>query len=676
MRMDPERSPRINNIWNSGDFTGADRKACARVTIQKATIKTHPTLDRIYRSVLMGQASEAVELPNVKSIEIQRTIDQDAATCTVTFYNTKPLAVGELPPNEWDIEQVGYYTFNRGTATNRWNYGANEWRDFIVPDRLLRTYQGYGSDFTNTVHTDPHLLQTGVWLIDEVNISTDGLITVNCRDLAALLIDQHVYVPVVPPKHYPLIFQPYADLTNHPNTRTPTRSEVPGNYRDYTDIVKQLCAIGGFYWPNIFTSTVSGEPLPPSQGDTALVAAAVITHTESLSGDVLFAFDSATLTDAGRTAIAGIVAKTIGPNPAMTVVGHASSEGTHEYNQQLSEQRAGSVKAYILNLKPGASVRASGKGETAPVASNDTEAGRVANRRVDISYTTQSTTPAAPTGRTYGDFEVSGTYAIAGLPINVFDKKPLMDGVNYVREILGFIFFVEERGGVVFRSPNLFTAGNYVLSDQDTGGRGRTSETLLIDERVHLKSYNIGVTNANKRSNITVGTIDGRIRAEILGFEPLESQPLGVIRQAIWTDQNFADENECTVMADMIKLRQKQMYRKGNPVIPANPNLQPDDQVIIIERQTFEQHRHYITGITSTFDVETGQYDMTLTTHWMGLAEAGSYVDVNAMSAASLDMLREQNKVGRDYYVLSFGQELRDPNRTYVPINGPVVFYA
>jgi OOP family OmpA-OmpF porin len=64
--------------------------------------------------------------------------------------------------------------------------------------------------------------------------------------------------------------------------------------------------------------------------------------------------------------------------------GHASSEGTDEYNMTLSRDRANSVKTYLVNSGVAASrVSTSAFGESRPVASNATESGRIANRRVE-----------------------------------------------------------------------------------------------------------------------------------------------------------------------------------------------------------------------------------------------------------------------------------------------------
>ena len=76
------------------------------------------------------------------------------------------------------------------------------------------------------------------------------------------------------------------------------------------------------------------------------------------------------------------------PSTAVDVIGHASSDGPDDYNMQLSQQRAQSVRTYLINQSVN-SVRlyAVGMGETQPIADNSTPEGRAANRRVEIILT-------------------------------------------------------------------------------------------------------------------------------------------------------------------------------------------------------------------------------------------------------------------------------------------------
>ena len=69
----------------------------------------------------------------------------------------------------------------------------------------------------------------------------------------------------------------------------------------------------------------------------------------------------------------------------LTIVGHTDNVGADTYNQALSERRALSVAQYFESKRvdPGR-LATSGKGETQPLASNGSEGGRQANRRVEI----------------------------------------------------------------------------------------------------------------------------------------------------------------------------------------------------------------------------------------------------------------------------------------------------
>lgn len=65
--------------------------------------------------------------------------------------------------------------------------------------------------------------------------------------------------------------------------------------------------------------------------------------------------------------------------------GHASAEGTDAHNMALSQERATSVKTYLVNSGVNAdNLIVKGWGDKKPVADNSTEAGRVRNRRVEI----------------------------------------------------------------------------------------------------------------------------------------------------------------------------------------------------------------------------------------------------------------------------------------------------
>jgi outer membrane protein OmpA-like peptidoglycan-associated protein len=102
---------------------------------------------------------------------------------------------------------------------------------------------------------------------------------------------------------------------------------------------------------------------------------------------ILFDFNSDALKPAAKTNLDNLAANLASfGDSKLVLVGHTDSVGTAQYNQSLSERRSRSVANYlVLKGVPGARVEATGRGESEPVQSNDTDAGRAANRRVEVA---------------------------------------------------------------------------------------------------------------------------------------------------------------------------------------------------------------------------------------------------------------------------------------------------
>lgn len=103
-------------------------------------------------------------------------------------------------------------------------------------------------------------------------------------------------------------------------------------------------------------------------------------------GDVLFTSGKADL----KTGATGNLNKLVAflnkyPDRIVTIEGYTDSVGTDEYNQALSQRRADSVRSYLVGQGIGAErLTAVGKGESDPVAGNDSATGRQQNRRVAV----------------------------------------------------------------------------------------------------------------------------------------------------------------------------------------------------------------------------------------------------------------------------------------------------
>jgi len=82
------------------------------------------------------------------------------------------------------------------------------------------------------------------------------------------------------------------------------------------------------------------------------------------------------------------------PDATAMIEGHTDNVGNEEYNQQLSEKRAESVRQYLVGKFgiDASRLEAEGYGENRPIASNDSEEGRQANRRVEAIIETIKTT--------------------------------------------------------------------------------------------------------------------------------------------------------------------------------------------------------------------------------------------------------------------------------------------
>ena len=102
--------------------------------------------------------------------------------------------------------------------------------------------------------------------------------------------------------------------------------------------------------------------------------------------DVLFDTGKSTLRPIAREKLAKISGIVLAyPDLRLAIEGNTDSVGSDAMNQQLSEQRADSVRDYLANQNiPAASMTAQGFGKTQPVASNDTAEGRQQNRRVEL----------------------------------------------------------------------------------------------------------------------------------------------------------------------------------------------------------------------------------------------------------------------------------------------------
>lgn len=107
----------------------------------------------------------------------------------------------------------------------------------------------------------------------------------------------------------------------------------------------------------------------------------------TFASGILFPFNSADVLPAGRENLRQLAQSLQRyPGTEVLIVGHTDNVGTDAYNMTLSQRRADSAKGYLVSMGiPADRIRTAGRGESEPIASNEDEAGRQQNRRVEIA---------------------------------------------------------------------------------------------------------------------------------------------------------------------------------------------------------------------------------------------------------------------------------------------------
>ena len=110
-----------------------------------------------------------------------------------------------------------------------------------------------------------------------------------------------------------------------------------------------------------------------------------VQRTKEVLRGVTFIEGSATLTEEAKATLNVVANRLLRQPTTVEVQGHTSNTGALEFNMRLSEQRAKSVRSYLISRGvSGERITVRGYGPTQPIASNDTAEGRRANQRVEL----------------------------------------------------------------------------------------------------------------------------------------------------------------------------------------------------------------------------------------------------------------------------------------------------
>ena len=154
-----------------------------------------------------------------------------------------------------------------------------------------------------------------------------------------------------------------------------------GLYRKYKyKKLKKQCEDSGGTWDSSTKTCIPPQPKPAPEPEKPA-------PEKIAQNDLLFQTGKSVILQSSFNSL-NKLAKWLKENGQfnLNLVGHTDSQGTESYNLKLSQNRAKSVKQYLESQGVGATrILSSGKGESEPIASNDTSEGRAKNRRVEFT---------------------------------------------------------------------------------------------------------------------------------------------------------------------------------------------------------------------------------------------------------------------------------------------------
>jgi hypothetical protein len=623
------------------------------------------------------------EVPNVRSINIDRTLDTDAATCDIVISNQwMNINDGTLAgvglenilaaPEGSDpraLGQPGFFSLfhgRTGESRARWKHTETDWSWVLVPNALLRTYQGFGGAYPELIPdavADEKLVLTGMWLVDTVRVGTDGEITLRCRDMAKLLVDQQLYPPLMPWTQYPLRYCRwiYREETKQRVIETLVSRAGDRNFTFDTSANYAWYSGGGVHGhhpgdafdgnrESFYLSVGNSGPEEPFavewvQGNCGEAIDHV--YVDPYMGDYT-CWVSIMENGAWVNEIGTIPYEEVGVGryngayeariPAVMRFGVPWESPTEvRLPRSYRAEKVRFTFSHLARSQWGPYPFRAGARELRVRLSENMIDRRVETYteivRYDGNYKDYADIvkdlllwsgwwlynegPYTGIPEVFGNIESTGSYSEECFPSDAFDKRPVIDAINTVKEVVGYIFWIDEDGGAHFESPNWWSAGNFLTTGQ------HTDVIPEIDERVQLTSYAIDVSDRAARSLIVVSSSEPIHAHEMGGVStweiPEDADVLkGMMKPVIFTNGVVTSKAEQQTMAELIAMHIHFQQRLGSVTAVCNPLIQINDQVRIYERLTGDVYVHYVRGMQTQYDAESGTYTMTLTTHWLG----------------------------------------------------------
>ena len=735
------------DVWTAGNFAEPN-KPVTRATISKSVLRKYGP----WRSLVFGQSQPHFEIPNIKTVTLDHRHQGDAATMTMTILNQieadpllnldEPHAGAIIPvggpgtvPTRRDLKDLahpGFFSFRRGITPDsleRWGHGVDPvWVDMFIPNRVIRTFQGNGSDGAINAWDDTNLTLTGTWLIDSVTYDTSGIITITCRDAAKLLIEQRLYPPIVPVAQYPVEFCATEVVTTtetYEVIEEVSQEEIVGTniarhmgrelgwdsssapWYGYNAPVYGHRASHAFdgnastYWLSVGNSgpnkvwsfewigaDTRGEPIRQVrfrpkiggyvvyvavkengkwQGSSRVPYGKTSTPAYPNGSDKLYVKklniprnENWVNIDLGRTYNAdevwliftNLANFGIGTYPyragviEMEVMGFTpgKEEVVKEEERDVETIIPGNINDYTDMVK----ILAAWAGFYWPYGVSDPILRFWEEDLIDSTQDGILDGLEGDNGRVWGDFFYSGAFPVDPpcIPSSFWDNKSVMDAINQIKEILGFIVYVDAGGALVWRMPNIWRTGNFITGKGYIG----VDSVREVSETQVILDYGVTIDDTNLRSEIIVVSADDptlhtaiqpgyvvgetvETNADPSGSIPTAVEPAGDLallggqdRIMLVPNYPFVSQAEVDKFAYLVSLWIHWSYRKGRFRIPGNAAFEPDDQVRIFERITSESYIHYIQGVRSSMDMDNGTWYLDIDTHWLGNGPDATWV--------------------------------------------------
>lgn len=405
-----------------------------------------------------------------------------------------------------------------------------------------------------------------------------------------------------------------------------------GNFEEYADIVKDMLCWSGFtYYDGSMVETIKKWPGTATFSVPTLTSGQTYTvedyNLTMDSGGDLILRENSTIVWRSNESLVGVYNRTVA-------------------GSKLMMQKDGNLVIYTPSNSP---VWASGTDKNSGaylILRDDGHLAVVSASGADLAVLHRGSPDAYDRPSVYGNIESTGIFTDKRIPGDKFDKRTVLDCINELKQVVGYNFLIDQDGAAKFESPNWWSAGNfddlgskiYVTYDED-GNFTRVdkddpgAELFIpeIHEAVSLNGYSSTLDGESLRSEIIVGSDfpdpDNPSATSYIKYIPSSSTDeirpgvpalRNIVRSAIWVDNMFKDKEEQRLMAELINLQIWFSQRTGSVTCVANPNICINDQIRIIERNTSETYIHYVRGISSSMDLDSGQYTMSLTTNWLG----------------------------------------------------------